>query len=52
MREFAGTVRLKNLTGARRVTPLDANGTALAEPGAFTGELRLRPDTFYYLISR
>lgn len=52
VREFAGTVRLKNLIGARRVTPLDANGTALAEPAAFTGELRLRADTFYYLVSR
>lgn len=52
VREFAGGVRFKNLSGARRVTPLDANGTALAEPAAFTGELRLRPDTFYYLVSR
>ncbi len=52
VREFAGTVTFKRPAAGTRLTPLDANGLATAEPVPFTGELRLRPDTFYYLLTR
>lgn len=51
VRELAGTVKFRRTAAGTRLTPLDANGVAAAEPTPFTGELRLRPDTLHYLLT-
>ncbi len=56
VREFEGVVRFKRPDAAKlKVTPLDANGDpangGTPEPIGSAGEIKLRPETLYYLIT-
>lgn len=51
-RELQGTVQFKRPDAARlKVTALDLNGYPAGEMGT-AGEIRLKPDTIYYLIAK
>ena len=51
VKELQGTVRFKRPDAARlKVTALDGNGDALKPLGS-ASEIRLQPNTLYYLIS-
>jgi hypothetical protein len=52
VRQFAGSVKWKVPPSGAKITPLDVNGYPAGKPDAFAGELKLAPETLYYLIER
>ena len=52
LKAFEGTVRFKRAdASALKVKALDANGYPKSDAGTAT-EIKLQPDTLYYLISK